>query len=277
MARLNQVLDDPDVSVDEVVRLISLDQSLTTRILKVVNSAYYGLQGQVSTIRHALMILGFGEIQQVVLGTTVIDLFHSQKSQDLFDVWRFWEHSLGCAFMAKNIARILHYRISGETFVAGLLHDVGKIVLTQYFPEKFSRVVSQVMDHGVPSSEAETTAIGTTHGGLGHLLADHWNLPPSISEAIYRHHEPAKSLHNPLMTAIIHLADVLLVQNGRHTGVPWVVDPTIDRRAWEILKKKKIDLNETDLDRFSMELKQCQEQIDEFLQRPPASSSVTDR
>lgn len=215
-----------------------------------------------------MIVLGLNEIQQMILSTTVIDLFDRQHDHSAFDVWRFWEHSLGCAFVAKRIARIFRYRVSGEIFVAGLLHDIGKIVLTQYFPDEFSRVLSQTADHGLPPSEAETEALGTTHGGLGHLLADHWNLPLSISEAVYYHHDPARSTENPLMTAIIHLADFLAIHNGLDTGMPWQVEPVIDPRAWDILKQRKLDLNETDLDRFSSELKQCQDQIDEFLQRP---------
>lgn len=267
VARINELITNPEVSVDEIVRVISVDQSLTARILKVVNSAYYGLQRQVSTIGHALIILGFDEIQQIVVSASVIDLFRSQKNQTIFDVWRFWKHSLGCAFGAKRISKIFHYRVSGEIFVAGLLHDIGKIVMTQYFPDKFLRVVSQIVDHGVPPSEAETGTIGTTHAGLGHLLADHWNLPLSISEAIFHHHDPAKSTHNPLMTAIIHLTDFLSIHNGLDAGIPWHVEPAIDPWAWDILKQKKLDLNETDLDQFSLELKLCQEQINEFLQR----------
>lgn len=276
MARLNEMITDPDASVDEIVRVISMDQSLTARILKIVNSAYYGLERQVSTIRHALIVLGFNEIQQIVVGATVIDLFACQRDDGAFDVWRFWEHSLGCAFLAKRIAKIFHYRVTGEIFVAGLLHDIGKIVLTQYFPDKFSQVLSQIVDHGVSPSEAETATLGTTHGGLGHLLADHWNLPLSISEAIYHHHRPAKGTHNPMMTAIIHLADFLSIRNGLDTGIPWHVEPPIDPWAWDILKQKKLDLNETDLERFSSELEHCQDQINEFLQRPKEPAPVAD-
>lgn len=268
ITRLNEIVTDPDVSVDEIVRLISLDQALTARILKVVNSAYYGLQRQISTIRHALIILGFDEIQQIVLSATVMDLFQFHKPDDSFDVWRFWEHSLGCAFMAKGIARILHYRISGEIFVAGLLHDIGRIVLNQYFPHKFSELVTHIVDRGVSQSEAEVGTLGMTHGALGHLLADHWNLPLSISEAIHHHHDPAQSTHNPVMTAIIHVADFLCIEKGLHSGIPWPAAPVLDTRAWDILKQKKLDLNETDLDQFSLELERCQEQINEFLQRP---------
>lgn len=268
IAELNELIADPEGSLDEIVRLISFDQGLTARILKVVNSAYYGLQRQISTIRHALIILGFDEIQQIVLGATVIDLFDAAGKMGPFDVWRFWEHSLACAFAAKGVAKILRYRTSGEVFVAGLLHDVGKIVLSQYFPEAFRRLLSEVMDNGVSPPQAEKEVLGMPHATLGHLLADHWNLPYSISEAIYHHHDPTRSTENPLMTAIIHLADFLAVQNGFPCGRPWFCEPTIEPGAWRTLKMKKLDLNETDLERFSLELKNSQEQIHEFLQKP---------
>lgn len=263
--RINELIADPDVSLDEVVRVISIDQSLTARILRLVNSAYYGLQRQVSTIRHALIILGLDEIRQIVLSTTVIRLFGPQKSHGGFDLLKFWEHSLGCAFAAKSIARSFHYRVTGEIFVAGLLHDIGKIIMSQYFPQEFGQIEPLVVKRGLSPWAAEKEAIGMTHGELGHLVADHWNLPYPIAEAIHHHHAPAQSTQTSLTTALIHLADVLSIQNGLDTGIPWKTEPTIDRDAWRALKERKLDLNETDLDRFSYELEKCQEQIHEFL------------
>jgi putative nucleotidyltransferase with HDIG domain len=266
VAQLNDMIHDPEISVEAIVRVISFDQSLTATILRLVNSAYYALQRQVSTIRHALIILGFDEIRQIILGTTMINLFASQENHTGFDIWKFWEHSLSCAFAAKNIARAFHYRVTGEIFVAGLLHDIGKIILEQYFPDEFDRIQSQVLEYGLSPLAAEKERIGMDHGELGHLLADHWNMPYPIVETIRYHHDPAESKQDSLTAALIHLADFVAIQNGFDTGPPWNMDPTIDPKTWDLLKKRKLDLNETDLDRFAYELVQCQGQIHEFLE-----------
>ncbi|MBW2123735.1 MAG: HDOD domain-containing protein, partial [Deltaproteobacteria bacterium] len=154
-------------------------------------------------------------------------------------------------------------------------HAIGKVVLARYLPGEFSQVVGRVVDHRFTSAEAEEACIGITHAELGYLLADHWNLPLSISQAIRDHHDPARSTETPLISAVVHLADLVAIRNGLDTGDPWWDDPVLDRRAWNTLKGRKLDLDETDIEGFSSELKRCRHQIDEFLERPEGSSPHT--
>jgi HD-like signal output (HDOD) protein len=127
VSRLIELVDSPRTSAALLARLISADQALTAKVLKLANSAYYGFPREISTVNMAIVVLGFNAVKEMGLSISVFDVFKKTASSPLFDVAQFWEHSVGCGVAARMLARNYRPAIAGEAFVAGLLHDVGKV------------------------------------------------------------------------------------------------------------------------------------------------------
>jgi len=250
VSEIIKLVSDPRTSVQDLTRVISIDQSLATRILKIVNSAYYGFPQQISTINHALVILGFNEIRNIAFTTSVLESFSDNDDSGFFCRERFWQHSIGCALGSKMLAKMLRYRVSGEVFIAGLIHDIGKVIFDQYIHELFIEALKKADLENISIYEAEKKVIGIAHTDIGKWLAEQWNLPLRIKEAIELHHTPDKALINPQITAIVHLSDILTKMNlvgfsGDNKVIP--PHPVI----WKNLKSLKPDLNESHLNYFS--------------------------
>jgi len=260
-AQIMELTSNPETSTQDISEIISVDQALTTKVLRLVNSAYYGFPRQIGTITHALVILGFEEIRNLVFTTSVIHTFSSNENSETFNHKEFWEHSLGCALAAKTIAKALRYRISGKVFIAGLIHDIGKIILDQYMHNLFVQIVKKTQQDNISIYQAEKEIMGITHAEIGAELAKNWNLPKDIEEAINFHHTPKKATIDPQLTAIIHLSDIL----SRMKSVGYGGDnkiPTVCPSVWKTLKLLKSDLNKTYIlyfaSLFNDELKKAQ-------------------
>ena len=137
VAKMIELVDNPRTSASSLARLIATDQALTARILKLANSAYYGFSREISTVNMAIVVLGFNTVKDMGLSLSVFDVFKTGKPNASFDLTRFWEHSIACGIAARMLARSYRSRYAGEAFVAGLLHDIGKVILNQYFQSEF--------------------------------------------------------------------------------------------------------------------------------------------
>ena len=208
-----RLASDSDSSAAELARIISRDQSLATKILRVANSPYYGFVRKISTIEWAIVALGFETLRETILSLTVIDLFKGGPMKD-FDPRKFWKHAVDTASAARTLAREAKYRIPGEAYASGLLHDVGTLVLYRYFQEDFSEILRLVNEEKLQLSQAEVVITGTTHGEIGAWLASKWDFPPYIVEAIKFHHSPAFSEENPELTSIVHAASLIASSVG---------------------------------------------------------------
>jgi len=209
IAKMIELIDDPRTSASTLAKLISTDQVLTAKILKLANSAFYGFPRRIATVNLAIVVLGFDTLKDLGLSVTIIGRFKNRSSNASFDMSRFWEHSISCGVVGKMLARRINYRIAGEAFVAGLLHDIGKLILNQYFPKEFDAIMDRVRNKGESFRQAELEVLGLGHARIGSWLVEKWNLPPHLVEAIALHHTPAESTENPQLTAIIHFADFL--------------------------------------------------------------------
>jgi len=161
------LVDNPKTSAADLTRLISTDQAMTAKILKLANSAFYGFPRQIATVSLAVVVLGFDTVKDLGLSISVLEGFADGDSDDLFDWERFWEHSIACGVSAKILAKHLRYRTVGEAFVGGVLHDIGKLILSQYLKEAFSEVLHLARKEELFISEAETQALGVTHAEVG--------------------------------------------------------------------------------------------------------------
>ncbi len=211
-ARVNDMVGDPDTSVRDLSEVIEKDQPITTRILKLVNSAFFGLTTRVGNIPHALVLLGFNTVRNAVLSLSVIDSFSLKKNLEGFDISEFWRHSIAVAVTSRFMAEKTRLHSGDDSFTAGLLHDIGKFLLSQYFPDLFMKVRACVQGEGISFAEAEKKAIPVNHGQIGSHLAKRFRLPLALSDAIRYHHAPPKGAFQLSLNLIliVHAADAFV-------------------------------------------------------------------
>ncbi|MEO6097348.1 MAG: HDOD domain-containing protein [Fibrobacteria bacterium] len=225
MATITRLMQDPRTSAEELGRAIASDPALVSKVLKLVNSAFYGFPGRISTITQAIVILGFSTIRNVVLTTSVLKAFNRSAAHNGFDVGKFWEHSLLTGAIARSLAVEREANFIEETFIAGLLHDMGRIVLSQKLPAEFDRVMIEKEKAGISQLAAEQSVLKLTHGDIGGWLARKWNLPIPYIEVMRLHHFPEEALKleppsqsdTTNLICIVHAADALAkgLKNGK--------------------------------------------------------------
>ncbi len=188
-------IDNPNMSAYKLAQMIEKDQGLTARVLRVANSPFYGFSKRISTIDLAIGIMGFNAIKEIVL-SLVIKRFFSKIASKVFDIKSFWHYGLFCASTSRVLARKLGYKIAGEAFVAGLMHDLGVLVIAEYFSEDFKKIKALTESGELDRIEAERVVLGCTHSDIGEWIAEKWNLPNQISRTIKLHHINFTKLSN---------------------------------------------------------------------------------
>jgi putative nucleotidyltransferase with HDIG domain len=202
-----EMVDNPKTSASKLGRLISTDQALTAKVLKIANSPFYGFPRKISTIDFAIIVLGYDALKEIVISISLVSSLQ-KKSDAIFDAKGFWDHSITSGVLARRLARDLGYRVSGEVFVGGLLHDMGVSVIHRYFRNEYKRIVEILQETDLNALEAEESVMGITHAEVGGWLAERWNLPDHLVEAIRFHHTPARADKNKDLVALIHCADM---------------------------------------------------------------------
>jgi len=221
VARVNELVDDASASAGDINDVLSRDLALSSKILKLVNSAFYGFPRRISSITHAVVILGFNTIRNIALSSFVIDAF---QTKDLpFGHREFWLHSLGTAMATSTLAHRRGQRATEDAFMCGLLHDVGKLVMFQHLREDFARVLARAETEDALLHEAEDEMLGIDHAHVGSLLMDHWKLPTTMVEVIRCHHAPERAGEAKELAALVHtgnlLAQSLLIGSGGNRRV----------------------------------------------------------
>lgn len=190
--RFKDAVDDPDTSFDEMGEIISSDPGLTARLLKIVNSPFYGFSSEVETIPHAISIIGSSQLNDMVLSTCIIDRFKG-ISPKAIDMQLFWEHSIATGLAAKIIAKEINMLNHDSIFVGGLLHDIGRLVLCINAPEQFSEIFLKAQTKGKSLLEAEKEILGFGHDKVGEELLKRWKLPKIHQETVGYHHCPLEA------------------------------------------------------------------------------------
>jgi HD-like signal output (HDOD) protein len=203
-----EMVDNPKTSTSSLARIISTDQALTAKVLKIANSPFYGFPKKISTIDFAIIVLGYDALKEIVVSTSLINSLEEQANGS-FNSREFWDHSIASGILSRRLARDLGYRVNGEVFVGGLLHDMGVSVLSRHFRMDYQRIVGIVHDTDLTFLEAEESVLGVTHQEVGGWLAERWNLPDHLVEAVAFHHTPAKAVRNPELVSLVHCGDVL--------------------------------------------------------------------
>lgn len=211
VTRVMQTINDPTTSAADLNRLISGDQALASKVLRLVNSSYYGFPRRIATITHAVVILGFNTVRNLTTSLGVFNAFDPQGLPTALDRKGFWAHSMAVAVAAGVLARRKNVPAKAieEVFVGGLLHDLGKLFLDQYFPDQYAIALKLARAAKISVWDAEKTALGVGHALVGKRVADKWNLPPSLTSMIMLHHQPAFAKEHFEVTALIHAADMV--------------------------------------------------------------------
>ncbi len=225
--RLNRMADDGVTSIAELAKVVATDQVLSAKVLKLVNSPFYGLSHRVSSISSAMIMVGVN----VVKGLAVSSAISSLMEKGLTGLW---QHSLGVAAAAAVIARRVRMPDVEEVSTAGLLHDIGRSLIRQQTKDDFRLLVERVEHDGMSMLQAEQELLDVDHAEVGGFLATAWNLPTTLIEPITCHHDVTRSVEHRHRTAVVHLADVLVKATGFGFSGDDLV-PRIQPEAWERL------------------------------------------
>ena len=184
--RIQQLADNPYADMDEFAQLVIQDPALTTRLLKLVNSAYYGFPGRVDTLSRAVKLIGIAELRNLTLAMAAMDVFGGLHNER-FDMLSFWRHSVYCALVARDLAKRANVLHAERLFIAGLLHDVGRLLIFSLLPEPAGRILyRQSQGETVPA--AERAELGFDHADVGFELLSLWRLPHALCSAVGHHH-----------------------------------------------------------------------------------------
>jgi len=212
-----RLIDDPRASTREFERVITQDAALAAKVLRMANSAYYGGNGKITTVSRAIAVLGMNTIRTIVMSLTFHAMVHARQRKSRFNRQEYWRHSLATAIAGRVLARLKRSRYDEEVFLAGLLHDIGKLIADQFLQEEMDMFITHSMEvtSGVPEDVLvlETRVLGTTHPELGEYAAEKWNLPPAIRAAIGYHHQPERAPQEMLeVVAFVHAANCIAHQ-----------------------------------------------------------------
>lgn len=231
--RLNDAINEHNTTNKDFANIINEDTAIAARLLRITNSALYNFPSKVETITHAITIIGTNQLRDLVLASSVIAMF-KDVSEDVISMESFWRHSIACGIAARAIASLRREANIERFFVAGLLHDIGRLVLFMELPEYMDVVLQQRDAEGDMLYKHEREVIGFDHAQLGGLLLKAWQLPARLIEGVALHHAPMRAVQFPVEAAVVHAADVLAnaMQLGS-SGEKFV--PAINPKAWEII------------------------------------------
>ena len=255
--------EDPTISLSEVSEIIQQDPALTAKILKVSNSPYYGMRQVVGTLKLALVILGVREIRNIVLGISVVDALRDDSTDRLLREHGFWEHSALVAGISKKLGSHLKLNFQGEDFIAGLLHDIGKMVLWRQLKGDYERVFLTAHGGTVDLCKLERTAYGFDHADAAAALANRWNLPETLADAVRCHHSDSSrrlaDAKDPQLAAVVRVAN-LAAHDEWDAQDAKIAESCADEEAWEILSKdgslENIDDRQAMLSPFCAEIRE---------------------
>ncbi|RCS48224.1 HDOD domain-containing protein [Bremerella cremea] len=215
-SKVRQLVDDPECTADDVDRVVRNDPALSTRILRVVNSSFYGMPGQFSSVKRAIVFLGLNAIKNITIAASLNKIFRPQSIQPPFKVENLWNHSIAVAAISRQLANQAGTVSSDDAFLAGLIHDVGIIVELQACRAEFGDVLQRfTKDPDLSLCDAERQVFGVTHEAFGAELCRAWMFPEQLVDVTGNHHDPsALPEQRRTMPRIVHLADILADKAG---------------------------------------------------------------
>lgn len=260
VTRILDMMDDPDTKIETIADTLLQDKVLTTRIIRLVNSVFFGIQRDVSSVKDAIVYLGQNQIKNIVLTSSLFSVFPNRNQK--FDLVRLWEHGLGCALISRIVAVMAGYNDPEKAYLGGLLHDMGEIVLSQYYQDEFDKVLDTVIKEHVEFHVAEQRMLGIDHSDLAGLFKEHWGFSDDITEVIAFHHRPQEATIDPCLVSIVSIANMFCKVRGLDYG--YVLDIQVamkDQADWKILSENNKKLAHLDMERFTLSMDHKVEEV----------------
>lgn len=251
---------EENTSANTLAEFISKDQAIANKILRLSNSAYYGMMKEIDSIPRAITIIGFNEVVSLTIGMSVISAFSGKDADKKFDMKGLWIHSLGCAFAARSTAKKLGILQSEQIFISGLLHDMGKVILAIYFPDEYDSALSYAKDNETELFRAEKLILGVNHAILSGMLMEQWNFPEMILLPAQNHHAVDDSSSKYLkLTLIVAFADFL--SQKAEFGASWTTKVPVITRV-----REQLGISRDDADEMVNQLAEQKEEIEAFFE-----------
>lgn len=233
--RLNQMIEDERVSLNQIAEIIEKDQVITTKVLRLANSAFYGFPRKVSTVNQAMMFLGINVLKILIMTSSIFEIIHKEDVS-------LWEHSIGVAACARIISEKANIPEPQEIATAGLLHDLGRVIEMVTFKEEFT-AIKMLVEKGEDALNAERSILGIDHAEIGAFLMTQWNLPERLIEAVQAHHFLENAKKYKKEAACLHLADLLVHARG-YGKTLYTKIPPFQTQSLKILKLSLTDIKE---------------------------------
>ncbi len=210
---VNKMLEDKNISINTLAQTIENDPAIVAKLLRLVNSPFYGFSSKIDSISRSVVVLGFDAVRNAVLSVCVVDALAGEADSG-FDMEKFWEHSISVAVTSKYLAQHSRLAPSDQCFVAGILHDIGKVITVRHFPELYAEIRRGIEEEGLRYSAAERAVMGCDHGCIGGYLARTWHIPDHLSNAIEYHHEPKPEMEGSQIALVVNMADALVTSQS---------------------------------------------------------------
>ena len=230
--QINEAVEDPECSFVEIGEIISGDPSLAARLLRIVNSSFFGFPSKIETISHAVTIVGMAQLHDLALATTVVNQFKGIPKESL-NMEKFWLHSVATGLAARIIAVYRREPNADRFYLMGMLHDLGRLVLFLNIPDQMQKIMNCYEEGGL-LHDAENKVLGADHAAGVGMLLEMWKLPEMLQDAVAYHHSPSQSPRYPTAASIVHVADI--IAHGMELGTcgeRYV--PPLNPKAWEML------------------------------------------
>ena len=217
-AKVMGMAEDDRTSAMDMAQVLSTDQALTAKLIRISNSAYYGFARRISTVREAVVMLGFKQVRQVSVGASMMNTFKRNGVNDGFDLDLFWGHSIAVAVASEALAKKTLGAKPEDAFTAGILHDIGRLVLRQVMPEEFRHAVAIARSGELPLHEAELEVTGYAHDEIGQALGERWKFPGHLVDAVRCHHDESLTGAEDGLAGVVAQANRLMLHYGLYCG-----------------------------------------------------------
>lgn len=265
-SKILALIDDDNVNLRDIAKVIEADASLTLKLLRVANSPLYASRTEVSSIQQAIVTLGLNRLTNIVLGVSIFSKFlmsSNKEAQALMQ--KFWWHSSCTGMVAKSLSTKVNLFFKETEFIGGLLHDIGKLAMLQFDTTKYLEVIRLVNEEGKSDLEAEVEVFGATHPEVGAAIAKLWKLPNDLHDVIENHTHPENAVFNKSLVACVRVSDILseVWDAGFYEGIKMVAIE--ESSSWKILTENHKELQEIDVEKLTFELEKDYKKSTEFL------------
>ncbi|MDD4801413.1 MAG: HDOD domain-containing protein [Syntrophomonas sp.] len=242
--KIMELTEDPNATAQNINEVLNQDQGMTAKVLRLANSAFYGFPRRISTVTDATIFLGFKTVRSIVMAASVSDLLSKEMEGYALAQGELWKHSQCVAIAARLVAKNCKCFTLDVAYTAALLHDIGKVVLNSNMKQAYHEVIALVESDHLPFTEAEERIFGFNHAAVGAKIAEKWNLPPDLVEAIAFHHNPDQAEINRQLTSIVHIADVICLSMGMGIGIDGMLYP-LSPQAMQVINFSEKDVDNT--------------------------------